>query len=302
MPMRETGGKEGGPAAACGLGPMVWTDAPAVTAEVDKDRLQHNFGRQAGRYDHFALVQRRLAAELVQYLRRADGFGGRILEIGCGTGYLTGLLRQAFPHAEITALDLAPAAVQTARRRLADAAGIQWLVADGEQEVPGRYDLITSSSVFQWFTQPAQACRRYYQALRPGGLLAFATLGPMTFQELAQSFAQAARLWPGAVVPHIPARHFAGVDRWQEYLEQAGFAEVYRRQEVWPELYPDLWAFLRAVRGMGATSTRPQFLSRRLLSAMAAYYHRTFGQEGGIRVTYEVMWLAGRKPQAGAVP
>ena len=30
---------------------------------------------------------------------------------------------------------------------------IEWLAADGEQVVPGRFDLITASSVFQWFTQ-----------------------------------------------------------------------------------------------------------------------------------------------------
>ncbi len=284
--------------AAGSIAPTVWI-GPTAALEVDKIRLQHNFGRQAGHYDRFAQVQRRLAQELVQNLADTGQAFGRILEIGCGTGYLTGLLRQAFPRAQLTALDLAPAAIRTAQTRLAGTAGIHWLVADGEQEVPGRYDLITSSSVFQWFTQPAQACRRYYQALPPGGVLAFATLGPLTFQELVQSFAWAGQLHPESRLPAIPAQYFAGVQDWQGYLAAAGFQEIQPRREVWQEIYPDLSAFLRAVRGMGATSTRPQFLSRRLLAAMADYYYRTFAQEGGIRVTYEVMWLTGTKPLTG---
>jgi len=273
-----------------------WCRHEMPPAKVDKIRLQHNFGRQAARYDQFAVVQRRLAEILVESLLNSGQSFDRILEIGCGTGYLTGLLRRAFPQARLTALDLAPAAVQAAQARLADTGGIDWLIADGEQEVPGCFDLLTSSSVFQWFSQPAQACQRYFQALRPGGVLAFATLGPLTFQELAQSFVQAGKLWPELPVPDIPARHFADGQDWQEFMVQAGFQDIGRRQEVWPEVYADLWAFLRAVRGMGATSTRPQFLPRRLLAAMAAYYHDNFSRPGGIQVTYEVMWLQGRKP------
>ncbi len=281
---------------AAGVCALKWIRREVIPESVDKIRLGHNFGRQAARYDQFAVVQRRLAEELVDSLAKSGQPFDRILEIGCGTGYLTGLLRRAFPQARITALDLAPAALQAAQARLAGAGGIAWLVADGEQEVPGRYDLITSSSVFQWFSRPDLACRRYYQALTPGGVLAFATLGPLTFQELAQSFAQAGRFWPGLAVPDIPARHFASGQDWQEFLEKTGFEDISRRQEVWPEVYPDLWAFLRAVRGMGATSSRPQFLPRRLLATMADHYYGNFSQAGGIRVTYEVMWLQGRKP------
>lgn len=272
---------------------------PLTPAEtVDKQRLRHNFGRQAGRYDQHAVVQRRLAQELVATLQALRQPFGHILEIGCGTGYLTWLLRQAFPAARLTALDLAPAALQAAQARLAGAEDIHWLVADGEQEVPGVFDLMVSSSVFQWFGQPAQACRRYFQHLTAGGVLAFATLGPRTFQELASSFASAGQRLPELAIPAIPAQHFVTGPAWCDYLEAAGFQEVHLRQEQWREFHPDLWAFLKAVRGMGATSTRPRFLSRRLLAAMAEEYHRRYQAPQGLPVTYEVLWLQGRKPLA----
>jgi len=277
---------------------VVWHGPEATPGRIDKNRLGHNFNRQATSYDHHALVQQRLAQRLVGLLQETDRPLARILEIGCGTGYLTGLLREVFPAAHLTALDLAPAVVEAAREKLAAAPGIDWLVADGEQEVPGLFDLITSNAVFQWFSQPAAACCRYYRHLRPGGFLAFATLGPRTFQELAACFQEAGLLYPELTVPDIPAQHFVSGRDWQDYLETAGFREVKLRQEVWQEFYPDLWAFLRAVRGMGATSTRPRFLARRLLAAMAAAYERCFRRPQGLAVTYEVMWLQGRKPGA----
>jgi malonyl-CoA O-methyltransferase len=261
----------------------------------DKFRLGHNFGRQAAQYDRYALVQRRLAEELVQSLRQDSRKFAHILEIGCGTGYLTGLLRQTFPGARITALDLAPAALEAARTRLVGSEGIEWLVADGEQSAPGRFDLITSSSVFQWFSQPRQACRLYWEHLEPEGILAFATLGPLTFRELAASFQEAGARLPEVTLPVIPAQNFAAGGDWGNFLQQAGFADIAWEEELWLEGYADPWAFLRAVRGMGATSTRPTFLPRRLLAAVVNQYEKRFRRNGTIQVTYEIIRARGKK-------
>ena len=266
----------------------------------DKHRLGHNFGRQAAQYDRYALVQRRLAEQLVQSLEQHPGNFARILEIGCGTGYLTSLLRQAFPKARITALDLAPAALEAARTRLASAADIEWLVADGEHVAPGRFDLITASSVFQWFSQPRQACRLYWEHLNPGGLLAFTTLGPLTFRELAVSFSQAGEMFPELTLPVIPAQNFAPGQDWGDFLQQAGFADITLRQELWLEGYPDLWAFLKAVRGMGATSTRPAFMPRKLLTAVVDQYEQCFRRNGTVQVTYEIISVRGVKEMKGS--
>ena len=261
----------------------------------DKQRLGHNFGRQAAQYDRYALVQRRLADQLIQTLARQPENFNRILEIGCGTGYFTSLLRQTFPEAEITALDLAPAVLQAARTRLGEAAGITWLVADGEQELPGSFDLITASSVFQWFTRPEQACRLYWEHLQPGGLLAFTSLGPLTFQELAASFTQAGTRFPDLTLPVIPAQGFARGREWGDYLQQAGFSEIVWQDDLWLENYTDAWTFLRAVQGMGATSTSPVFLPRRLLTEVIKHYDKDYRHNGTIQVTFEVIAAQARK-------
>ena len=261
----------------------------------DKRRLGHNFGRQALKYDRYASVQRRLADDLVRTLEQHPMDFNSILEIGCGTGYFTHLLRRSFPKARITALDLTPSILEAARTRLAGAEGIEWLVADGERELPGHFDLITASSVFQWFGQPKQACRLFWEHLHPGGLIAFTSLGPLTFQELAASFAQAGERFPELALPVIPAQGFTPGHDWANFLQQAGFNDVFWQGDLWLEGYADPLAFLRAVQGMGATSTTPAFLPRRLLVEVIKNYEKYYRRNGTIQVTYEVIAAMARK-------
>ena len=153
--------------------------------------LGHNFGRQAGRYDRYAIVQRRLADQLIQTLaQQAENFTAS-WKSAAAPGILPDLAGVgSFPRAQITAVDLAPEVLQAAQARLGDAAGIDWLVTDGEHELPGTFDLITASSVFppNGSKQPGRACRLYWEHLHPGGVLAFTSLRPEIFRELAASF------------------------------------------------------------------------------------------------------------------
>ena len=69
---------------------------------------------------------------------------------------------------------------------------VAWLVADGETLSRGRFDAIVANASFQWLTRPADSLAAYQRLLNPGGTLAFSTLGPGTFRELADSLGQAA--------------------------------------------------------------------------------------------------------------
>ena len=106
-----------------------------------KQGIRRNFARRAASYDRHAEMQRLMAASLVVVVGERLAQARRILEIGCGTGYLTSLLRQAN---------------RAARRRLGPGAGVSWLVADGEAPIRGSYDLIIANATFQWFTHPEE--------------------------------------------------------------------------------------------------------------------------------------------------
>ena len=260
-----------------------------------KQAIQRNFARRGATYDRHARIQQWMAAELLQGCRKALQRARRILEVGCGTGHLTELLRQANPHATMVALDLEASLLQRARSRLGRDAGVHFVAADGEAFIGGSYDLIMSNSVFQWFTRPGETMREYYRMLRPGGCLAFAILGPATFQELAASFQEAAGNLPPAESPEVAAVSFSGEEKWQRFLKNAGFQEVALQREVHTETHPTVQDFLHALQATGATNPVPRPLSPRLFRHMAAIYHKAYGMNGSIPVTYEVIWAFAQK-------
>jgi malonyl-CoA O-methyltransferase len=240
-------------------------------------------------------MQRLMARGLMARVKEALPRARRILEVGCGTGYLTSLLPRAYPDAELVALDLDAALVAQARRRLGPDSRVSWLVADGESFSRGCFDLIVSNATFQWFTHPRETLQAYFQALSPAGCLAFSTLGPQTFGELDVSLSQAAAAMNLESVPMIAARGFLNNRGWDELLSLAGFSQVRLTGQMLQAHFPTVPEFLQALKAMGATNPWPRAFSPRLFAALIQAYEARFRQNGSIPVTYEVLWAVARK-------
>ena len=259
-----------------------------------KRGIRRNFARRARSYDRHAEVQRRMAQALVAAVGESLARAGRILEIGCGTGYLTCVLRQANQEARLVALDLDAALVDVARRRLGPAAGVAWLVADGETPLRGEYDLIIANATFQWFTRPGETLAALYRNLGPRGVLAFSTLGPQTFQELAEARNRAARNLNLPALPPIPAQGFGDRETWADRIYRAGFPQVRLAREMVIATFPSVKEFLKALQATGATNPRPGHFSPRLLQALMAAYQTHYGRDGTIP-GYEMIWAVAEK-------
>lgn len=184
------------------------TSARAVTG------VRHAFARATG-YHQRAVVQRRVAGQLAARLGELPlPPRPRILELGCGTGFLSTELQKQWPDGHLLLTDLAPAMVARCRAHGAHLPGCPGFAAmDGEHPAvaPG-WDLITASLAFQWFGDLTAALHGFHDLLAPGGWLGFATLGEGTFAEWRRACAQAgvpcgtprypgagelARCWPG---------------------------------------------------------------------------------------------------------
>lgn len=149
---------------------------------MDKAILLKNFSRFASLYDKYADVQK------VPALRLLDGLKKRkissILEIGCGSGNYTLMLREKFGATELKAVDISKEMVEIASEKLKNK-GVEFIVQDAENfNLSSRFDLITSNACFQWFDNLEKALIKYKQWLNQGGIISFSTFGPETFYEL----------------------------------------------------------------------------------------------------------------------
>lgn len=150
----------------------------------------------ADHYDQAARVQRRCATQLTQHIATATAQHPprRILELGCGTGFLSAQLLTIFPQATLCATDLAPAMLQRTRARLGDDKRVSYRLMDGEhpetdwaEPAHPPFDLITSSLCWQWFTDRPKALQRLCALLAPGGKLMVSTLLEHSLQEWRES-------------------------------------------------------------------------------------------------------------------
>ena len=200
------------------------------------------FEAQAGAYDSVAQVQAEVARRLAA---RLTGEPKRILEIGCGTGFLSAALAARFPGAELVLTDLSPAMLAQARRRLGDAATYRVMDGQWPEAELGTFDLIVSSLVFQWFDDLPGALDRLGGLLAPGGVLAFATLGAESFIEWRQAHEEMGL--------HCGLRDYVRAEKfpWPEGVAcrlEAEFVE---------ERHADARGFIRSIKTLGAAQSPP---------------------------------------------
>ena len=94
----------------------------------------------------------------------------RVVDLGCGAGNVTALLRQRFPAAAVAGVDSSEAMLTKAREGAPDC---RFIAADIGAWVPDTPpDLIYSNAALQWLGDHASLFPRLLSLLSPGGVLA----------------------------------------------------------------------------------------------------------------------------------
>ncbi len=141
------------------------------------DEIRRLFTRIAGRYD---LLNRALTFGLdLSWRRRALALleaPTRVLDLATGTGDLALGLARRFPRARVTGLDLTPAMLAIARRRIARAgcaARVAFMEGDATRLpfADAAFDTVTCAFGFRNFPDPAAALAETARVLVPGGTL-----------------------------------------------------------------------------------------------------------------------------------
>jgi len=253
---------------------------------MDKRVIARNFSRCANTYDSYADIQKRCASELLGLINQ-EGFRN-ILEIGCGTGNYTLLLRGKFKKAKLEAIDLSKRMVEVACEKFKRGA-VGFRVADAENtELRKNYDLITANGCFQWLEDLRKALRKYKGSLLEEGIITFSIFGPDTFKELNESLKSLGLSAFGSGIS------FTSQEALKSILEE-NFKEAQIKEALYQETFPCLKDLLRKIKytgirgeGFGARMLFTPRVFERLQDCYLAKFKK-------IKATYQVFYCRARK-------
>ncbi|MBW4439862.1 MAG: class I SAM-dependent methyltransferase [Plectolyngbya sp. WJT66-NPBG17] len=152
----------------------------------------------------------------------------RILDLGCGTGSTTLLLKQAFPNAEVFGLDLSPFMLAVADRKAKQAnLNIHWIHGKAEQTKfsDHSFDLVTASLLFHETPTPISKLilQECFRLLQSSGEVVILDGSQKTLRQtewLTQIFEE----------PYIRAYAHDSTEAW---MGAAGFAAVHTEEFWW---------------------------------------------------------------------
>lgn len=249
----------------------------------DKRQVAVSFSRAAASYDSVAELQRAVGHELIGRLP-PDVSPRRWLDVGSGTGYFSRVLGQQFAGSEGVALDIAQGMLTYAR----PLGGAQHFIAGDAECLPmqdNSCDLIFSSLALQWCEHFDGVLKEAQRVLRPGGVLAFASLCVGTLSELRDS-------WQ-AVDGQVHVNRFRSFAAYQQRCADSGFQVLSLQTQPHVLHYPQVRHLTHELKALGAHNLnpgRPEGLTgrARLQGLMAAYEH--FRQPQGLPATYQVVY------------
>jgi malonyl-CoA O-methyltransferase len=216
-----------------------------VGSNLDKGKIKQAFSQSVLTYDNVAQLQRTVGGTLLQYVEKND-HSNAVLDLGCGTGFLTTELLTLLSCEQLIALDLAHPMLQAARTKLIDFNNVAYLCADAEQLPIAEHvmDAVYSNLMLQWCGNLEAVFAEIRRVLKPGGNLVFSIFGPKTLYELKQAWA--------LVDNYSHVNYFYDSDQLTHFLRQAGFSILKCEQQCYLSGYESVLGLMKELKGIGA--------------------------------------------------
>jgi len=273
---------------------------------IDKKLVQKRFSRAAGTYDGEAVVQKNMADQLMKVIEEVLTHEQvtNILEIGCGTGYLTGQLlklldqKGKLPLTEVFITDISGEMLYTCRRKVEKQFGLltnlTFQQEDGETiKLSKTVNLIVSNAVFQWFQDLNSALGSLYNVLSKDGWLLFTTFGENTFQELHRTF--------NHVLGYRPGQPFVSAPEVEKMMKENNFIDVKVLKETQRQYFGQVQDFFKAIKRVGASNActlpnnRTNYLGKHNYEKIFYHYQKNNSTPQGVFCTYEILYCYGRR-------
>lgn len=149
---------------------------------MNKDLIQQRFSKTLNTYEENARIQKKMAEKLVSFLNKNNYTN--ILEIGCGTGFLTKEIVKNISFKQYLSLDIVKDCESFIKNINPK---INFITADIEEFLKNnnqKFDLIISNASLQWVNNFQETIELLEKSLTEDGELIFSTFGKENFREI----------------------------------------------------------------------------------------------------------------------
>lgn len=249
-------------------------------------KVAHSFGKSVKQYHEQAEVQKEIAQRLIASLEPWRDIipPGPILEIGCGTGFVTEGIIELYPKREKIITDLSPQMVAWCKDRFNTAGSISFSELDAEEinvDNP-EYAMSVCGFAAQWFKDPALTLGKIMEATLPGGLLLASFPGNESFPEWKQCCEELGIPFTGNELP----------DTEEMVIKMsAGPVQVDYYEDTITQKFSSALDFFRHLKTIGAgTHQKGRALKPREMRLLIEHWDSK--NKGDITVSYHVVFLA----------
>lgn len=251
------------------------------------NKVSRAFSNVADQYDVLTKVHRDVSDSLLSKIEDIK-YPEAILDIGMGTGYLTGRLKEKYANTKVFGIDFARGMLRFAKSKnngiliaCADACSLPF--ADNS------FDIIVSNLAFQWVEDLANAFRECKASLKEDGKFCFSMFGRNTFQELFASLDDSTKILESG--DSFPIQKLADKDHIEASLAAAGFNSIKVYSDIVKVRFDSMYELVRWIKNIGANSLkREAFVGRKLLSKANELYSTKYSEADGIFATLEVIY------------
>jgi len=248
-----------------------------------------NFNQAADFYHEHAFVQPKAARQLSEFIEQESGHlpCGPVIELGCGTGFLSKNLQHIFPDRTLILSDQSPKMLEACRSHVINDNNVHFEQFDAEN-IPAdgsTYAVSASNFVAQWFRRPAETLTDWLRATKSRGLLAAAFPGKKSFPEW-QKCANELDL-------PFTANSLPGAGEIKKAFEHNKL-EANLHQEIYTQYFEDAADFFRHLKNTGATQQKHgRHLTSKEMRTLIKHWNQQ--QNGAICVSWHVVFLIATK-------
>ncbi|MCE3255038.1 MAG: bioC [Rickettsiaceae bacterium] len=248
----------------------------------DKSQIKLRFNKAEQSYDQAAILQKMVAKDLVNLAKNDFAKARKILDLGCGTGFVSDEIfaNHEISNSNIFQLDIAKnLLIKNPHQTHKINADIEALPFKNQI-----FDLAFSSLSFQWLNDPQKAISQILKTIKDGGKFYFSTIIDGTLKELKQTQEECAG--------RASVNKFLSSDQLREILQKLELTHEIKCKTITLE-YQDLYSLLKSIKSIGATSSKSKnHFSKPDFELMNNFYLKNFSSNNKVFASWQIAWTA----------